>query len=97
MIQEMKMNKQEVPMLTKEENVKHTIILLQDSLIRLFDKMKSKNFKKEEMIEAEPAILKLVTIVTTYLFKDHDEYMFYYEIVEKEIVDHFKNYLRENE
>ncbi len=84
-------------MLTKEEEVKHSIILLQDATNTLFEKIKSKNIEKEEAIKVESAFLRLIGVVTTGIFKDYKEYKFYCKIVQKEISDHFEKYLRENE
>ena len=83
--------------LTKEEEVKHSIILLHDVASKLFEKLKSENFTKKKAIEVEFALLKLIGIVATGVFKDYKEYRFYCEAVQKDIADQFKKYSGENE
>jgi|TARA_R100000656_G_C3892409_1_gene116865 hypothetical protein len=78
-------------MINKNEELKHSIILLEDATTALFKKMKYKKFKKRKLVQIESAFLDLIGVITKGIFKDYQEYRSYCEDVQKEIDEHMEN------
>lgn len=75
-------------MRNKNEEAKHSIILLEDATYSLFKIMKSKKFKKRKLVQIESAFLDLIGVITKGIFKDYQEYRSYCKDVQKEIDEH---------
>ena len=82
-------------MLKKEQELKHSIILLEDATISLFEMMKAKKFKKRKLVKIQSAFLDLIHVLTKAIFKDFNEYSFYCKAVKKEVDDHIESMQKE--
>ena len=78
-------------MITKQEELKHSVILLQDATNTLFKKLKHKKFKKRTLVQIESAFMDLIGVITTNTFDDFDEYQLYVKRVKREIHGHIED------
>ena len=78
-------------MISKEEELKHSVILLQDATKTLFQKLKHKKFKKRTLVQIESAFMDLIGVITTSTFDDFDEYQLYVKRVKREIHGHIED------
>ena len=80
-----------MPILNKKQELKRSVILLESSTRTLFEKIKSKKFKKRKLIQIESAFLDLIGVVIKGVFKDFNEYEFYCKSVQKELNKQMEN------
>lgn len=78
-------------MVTREEELKHSIILLKNATTTLFKKLKHKKFKKRKLVQIESAFTDLIGVITTRIFNDFDEYQLYLRRVKKEVHGHMED------
>jgi|LULI01.1.fsa_nt_gb hypothetical protein len=78
-------------MISKQEELKHSVILLQDATKTLFQKLKHKKFKKRTLVQIESAFMDLIGVITTSTFDDFDEYQLYVKRVKREIHGHIED------
>ena len=78
-------------MISKQEELKHSVILLQDATKTLFQKLKHKKFKKRTLVQIESSFMDLIGVITTNNFDDFDEYQLYVKRVKREIHGHIED------
>ena len=78
-------------MISKQEELKDSVILLQDATKTLFQKLKHKKFKKRTLVQIESAFMDLIGVITTSTFDDFDEYQLYVKRVKREIHGHIED------